>query len=67
MLTLTLTLLNNNKMIIMIMMMMIWTKIMMIMTEYVDARFDSRDSTHPTTRDDWQTHSSQRRDGGLAF
>ena len=35
---------------------MVW--IMMIMPVYVDAGCDS---TQPTTGDDWQTHSSQRR------
>ena len=35
--------------------------IMMIMAVYVDARSDS---TQATTRDDWQTHTSQR-EGGL--
>ena len=35
--------------------------IMMIMAVYVDARSDS---TQTTTRDDWQTHTSQREGGG---
>ena len=52
-------------MMMMIMMMMIerigLVTIMMIMAVYVDAHSDS---TQATTRDDWQTHTSQREGEG---